>query len=322
MNAINKKLKNKKIMSDIQNIINTDNNEIVLLTLKKPLRSFKLHCIIKNYNDAKRQKKILENNGYIVHMCFKTKGNKHTATYLNDFGNSIYITHGINRTIETNNKYLRERNIKLLKSKNNKEKSGYIGFGFSYPTGCFVSTYLYDSYKDAKSHIYKRYGVDKNSIDIIDSSRLHNGKFKFAQNKYDNMFRIKHIKRIKLEERVGIKEASIILNTLKTKQEKEKQQQKVVNPIKEELKLDIDIDNNKIIKLLEHVVDKMQETQLYIIENEKEVFDAKVGNIITKEKIEKARNSNNKINNSITVAQELIKILLDVSNNNNNNINV
>lgn len=314
---VKKQIKNKKLISNTQKILKND-NEIVLITLKLPFKSFQLHSIMKNYENAKKQKKILESKGYIVHLCFKSKGNKHTAAYLNDFGNSICISYGINRTLEVHNKYLRSMGNKILQTKINKEKSGYIGFAFHYPSGVYVSTQLYDSYNNALSHISKRSGIDNDSIDIIDSSRLYNGKFRFSHKKYEDLYRIKHVKKSKLEERVGQEEAAVILNTIEEQRKNnhnKKEQPIKINSIET---LTENIDEDKTIRLLKHVINKMQETQLYILNNEKEIENLEKSLALSK--IEKAKKLSNKANNSAIVAQELIKILLDINNVKDNNI--
>ena len=295
---IKKKMINKDLVTKAEKMFKKNKSEIVLLILKAPSKSFTLNTIVSNYDVAIRQKNFLEKNGHIIHICYKSKGDKHTAAYLSDFNNNICITYGINRTIELHNKHLRYTGNKKAMSKNSdKEKSGYMGFAFHYPSGSYIGTRLYDNLNDATNHIEKRSSIDKQSVDIIDSSRLHNGKFRFSSERYEKAHRIKHVKRFKLIERFGQEEATIILETIKN--------------IKDDKPVKIEsIKDDRLRDIVSNVTEKIKETPIDIINDKIDMVEMEK----KMSKIEKSKELTNEANNNMETSKEIIKILTEISN--------
>lgn len=316
---VKKQLNNKAIVTKGEKILE-GKNEIAIIVLKPGKKiSFDLHSIEKDVVKAKKTQEKLKTKGYMSRLCLKSIGDKHKAVYLSDFGDCVCLSYGINRTLELNIRQLRDKlGTVTLKRKLSKEKSGYMGFAFHHPSSSYVCTRLYDTQEEALHFISKRYGVDLDSIEIIDLSRLINGSFRFSNKKYEEYNRLKQVKKHKLIEKFGHKEAMAILKSLEEQRaEIEASRQRAKELIKE---TEINTETVKIIEdpkiemnyqYLEKLLDIIKDIQLDTLNSSKEILELEKTSDERYINLLNSKKYSNSANNNSLKAQEIIEKVLD-----------
>lgn len=318
----NKELNNKT------NKIMQGKYELAVIVLKPGKKSsFDLYSIEKNMEKAIEIRKKLQLKGYLVRIVKKSKGgNKHNSAYLSEFSSKkIAITIGINRTLEANIIDLRNKlNPSFSSVKTNKEKSGYMAFAYHKPTTSFVSTRLYDTEKEAIEFISKRWGVDLDTIETIDTSRLINGSFRFSKKEYEKYNRVKGVKQHKLIDKFGKQEALAMIDLLEQKrQELYESKQKALDLIEEVVGKDTDreIIEDPIIQknydYLNRLIEKVRNIQANINKSNNEILEYESSAKGINNKLVNAKDFSNRANNNALEAQKLLeKILNDNSDDN------
>lgn len=301
--------------------------EFAIIILKPGKKnSFDLHSIEKNIEKAIEIRKDLQAKGYLVRIVKKSKGgNKHNSAYLTEFSSTEFtVTIGINRTLEVNIAQLRRKlNPYYSATKHNREGSGYIAFAYHKPSTSFVSTRLYETEKEAIEFISKRWGVDLDTIETIDTSRLIDGSFRFSKKEYEQYNRIKGVKQHKLIARFG-NEAYAVMDMLKQKQQElHDSRQKALDLIEQEMKHNPDkklIEDPSIQKnydYLNSLIDKVRDIQANINKSNGEIleYESSIKGVDTK--LVNAKDFSNKANANALEAQKILEKILNSNNDDN-----
>ena len=130
--------------------------------------------------------------------AIRSKGSKYNAAYLIEHNGNVIPVYTLYRATETINRlYKTEYKTKVRKA-DKEVDCGYMGFAYNDKTDSYVCTRLYDDSLEVKSHISKRHGVDKSSLEVLDVIKVKSG-FKFIDKRFDNCSRIKQVKASLLE---------------------------------------------------------------------------------------------------------------------------
>ena len=317
---VQRMLKNKGLVRKGSELFK-GNYEIAVIALKTGARnSFELVSIEKSLNDANELKQSLQGQGKAVRLLLKSKGNRYKAAYLSDFGGTICLSQGINRTLEINIKQLRD---KLSPRKNARkdyslEKSGFMGFGYNQSNSVFVCTRLYDTKEEASEYINKRYGVDKDTIEILDVSRKADGSFSFSKAAYDKMRRIKYVKLSKLIDKFGKEEAYAIMDELEAQRRQIEEETERARKIAKVLGVELEVDEQTELSnaYITNALNAIKEAQREISKNGLEILNAEDSLIKANDSLMNAKEHGVKAISKTIEAQRILENILKATNNN------
>lgn len=295
--------------------------EIAIISLAPARRmTFELETIVKNMDEALAIKKSLENEGKAVRLLLKSKGNKYKATYLSDFKHTICLSQGLNRALEANIVQLRN---KLNPRKNQRtdyslEMTGYMGFGFNQAQSVYVCTRLYETKAEAHHYITKRYGVDKDSVEILEVSRLADGSFRFSKTAYEQMKRIKNVKLSKLVEKFG-EEAYIIMEEIEKQRAEINEQLKLAKELAQATDKEFMVDEKSQLAhaYITNALEAIKNAQKEITHSNLETLTSEIGKVAVDPCITNAKEHNATAIKETVRAQRLLENILTGDDKNN-----
>ena len=285
---------------------------IISLTPRKRI-AFELEDIVKTMDEALVIKEDLENNGKAVRLLLKSKGNKYKATYLSDFKHTVCLSQGLNRALEVNIIQLRN---KLNPRKNQRtdyslEMTGYMGFGFNQAQSVYVCTRLYETADEARHYITKRYGVDPESVEILDVSRLADGSFRFSKSAYEQMKRLKNVKLSKLVEKFG-EEAYIIMEEIERQRAEIYAQMKQAQELAQATSKELVVDEKSQLAhiYVVNALEAVKEAQREITHSNLETLTSEIGKSYTDPNTTNAKEHNAAAIAETVKAQKLLESIL------------